>query len=49
MADNHSDAQIYQWIARGIPGTSMPAFEGQLSPQQIEDVRAYIRTLADPK
>jgi copper transport protein len=49
MADNHSAAQIFDWIARGIPGTSMPAFESRLSPQQIEDVSAYIRTLADAR
>lgn len=32
-------------IRDGKPGTAMPPWKGSLSPQQIQDVLAYIKTL----
>ncbi|MDQ5853281.1 MAG: CopD family protein, partial [Chloroflexota bacterium] len=48
LAAGHSDAQLYDWVAHGVPGTGMPAWEGQLTEQQIWDVINYIRTFASP-
>lgn len=40
-----SDGFIRYAIAQGRRGTPMPGFEGKLSPQQIDDVTRYVRTL----
>jgi mono/diheme cytochrome c family protein/rhodanese-related sulfurtransferase len=40
-----SDGFIRHAVARGRRNTPMPAFEGDLSPQQIDDVVAFVRTL----
>lgn len=37
---------LRETIARGRDGTPMPAFQGTLSSQAIDDVVAYVRTLA---
>jgi len=43
-----SDAYLRYAIVRGRPGTAMQAWGAQLSAQQIEDVVAYLRSLARP-
>jgi cytochrome c oxidase cbb3-type subunit 3 len=37
-------AFFQETIAKGRAGTSMPAWDGLLSPQQIEDVTAFLRS-----
>jgi mono/diheme cytochrome c family protein len=44
--DNISDAQMRQIIAMGISGTVMPAWGGRFSDAQINDLIAYLRSLA---
>jgi len=41
-----SDAQIRQIIAMGVPGTVMPAWSSRLSDAQLNDMIAYLRSLA---
>ncbi len=41
-----TDEDLAQVIADGMPGTSMPAWEGVLSEQEIAEVAAYIKTFA---
>jgi len=41
-----SDKELLKTIRNGRPGTAMPAWKHDLSPQEILDVLAYIRTLA---
>jgi cytochrome c oxidase cbb3-type subunit 3/ubiquinol-cytochrome c reductase cytochrome c subunit len=41
-----SDPFIRYGIAKGRPGTKMLAFENVLKPEQIDDLVAYVRTLA---
>lgn len=43
-----SDAFLRVAIVRGRPGTPMVAWHTQLTPREIENVVAYIRTLARP-
>ncbi len=38
----HSDAELYDWIRNGKPGTAMPAF-GDLTDEQIWDLINYIQ------
>jgi len=40
-----SDGELLKSIQDGRPPTTMPAFKGQLSEQQISDVLAYARSL----
>lgn len=40
-----SDDFFREVILKGRPGTTMPAWEGRLSAQDIEDVIAYLRSL----
>ena len=40
------DGDLLQAIQNGRPPTTMPAFKGQLSEQQIHDVLAYVRSLS---
>ncbi len=44
-----SDAFIKYAVVHGRDGTQMPAFEGKLSPAEIDDVVAYVRKFAPPK
>lgn len=44
--DSASDAYLRLAIVQGRPGTPMEAWHGKLSPQEIEDVVAYLRSLA---
>lgn len=40
---HHADGTFYTSIARGVPGTSMPAFAGRLSEREIWASVAYVR------
>ena len=40
------DGDLLQTIQNGRPPTTMPAYKGQLSEQQIHDVLAYVRSLS---
>jgi len=42
---NKSDQDLLQTIQNGRPGTAMPSWKGGLSPQDMQDVLAYIRSL----
>lgn len=44
--DSTSDAQIRQIIAMGVPDTVMPAWSSRLSEAQMNDLIAYLRSLA---
>jgi len=39
-----TDETLFQIISRGIPGTTMPPWEGKLSPDQIWKIIAFIRS-----
>ncbi len=41
-----SDGFLHYAISHGRPGTRMQAFAGQLQPQQIDDVVAFVRSLS---
>ena len=47
-----TDGDLYRTIARGLPGTAMPAFEHTLAPRETWHLVQYIKTLsprfADP-
>ncbi len=38
------DADIIAAISEGIPATNMPAFKGKLSPDELREVAAFVRT-----
>jgi mono/diheme cytochrome c family protein len=42
----HPDAQLYEWITNGFPGTRMPAFKSTLSDTDRWNLVNFIRTLA---
>ena len=42
---NKSDKEVLDTIRNGRPGTAMPSWKNDLSPQEIMNVLAYIRTL----
>ena len=42
---NYSDEELLTIIRKGRPGTSMPAWEGDLSNQDILNVFSYVRSL----
>jgi len=46
--DTASDAFLRVAIVRGRPGTPMEAWRSKLAPKEIEDVVAYVRSLARP-
>ena len=46
MPGAHTDAQLYEWITNGFPGTRMPAFKTTLSDTDRWNLVNYIRTLA---
>jgi putative copper resistance protein D len=39
----HSTEDLVYWIRHGKQGTAMPAFDGELSDQDIRDVLAFIQ------
>jgi mono/diheme cytochrome c family protein len=42
----HTDAQLYDWITHGFPGSAMPAFGQILGDTERWHLVNYIRTLA---
>jgi copper transport protein len=42
----HTDAQLYEWITNGFPGSRMPAFKATLSDTDRWNLVNFIRTLA---
>jgi copper transport protein len=42
----HTDAQLYEWITNGFPGSRMPAWKSQLSDTDRWNLVNFIRTLA---
>jgi mono/diheme cytochrome c family protein len=46
MEAGHTDGELYNWLSKGVPGTAMPAFEGQLSEADRWHVINYIRGFA---
>lgn len=47
MAAGHSDGELYTWLSKGVPGTAMGAFEGQLSVEDRWHVINFIRGFAE--
>jgi hypothetical protein len=48
MAAGHTDAQLFDWLSNGVPGTAMAAFKDALSVEDRWHLINYIRTFADP-
>jgi copper transport protein len=42
----HTDAQLFEWITNGFPGSRMPAWKSQLSDTDRWNLVNFIRTLA---
>jgi mono/diheme cytochrome c family protein len=42
----HTDAQLYEWITNGFPGSAMPAWKSKLSDTDRWNLVNFIRTLA---
>ncbi len=42
----HTDAQLYEWITDGFPGSAMPAWKTRLSDTDRWNLVNFIRTLA---
>ena len=42
---NKPDAELLKTIESGRPGTPMGGWKGTLSPEQMQDVLAYVRSL----
>jgi mono/diheme cytochrome c family protein len=42
----HTDAQLFEWITNGFPGSQMPAFRNTLSDTDRWHLVNFIRTLA---
>ncbi len=41
----HTDIDLSNWIANGVPGSAMPAFAGTLTEAEIADLITFIRSL----
>lgn len=46
MAAGHTDGELFTWLSKGVPGTAMPPFEGQLSETERWHVVNFIRGFA---
>lgn len=44
-----TDAEHFELIARGVPGSSMPPFAGDLSEDQLWALAAHLRASGDPR
>jgi hypothetical protein len=42
----HTDAQLFEWITNGFPGSRMPAFKSALSDTERWHLVNFIRSLA---
>lgn len=43
----HSDQELRDWIANGIPRTAMPAWKDQFSEEEIQAIINYLRQVAE--
>ncbi len=43
----HSDQELHDWIANGIPRTAMPAWKDQFSEEEIQAIINYLRQVAE--
>jgi mono/diheme cytochrome c family protein len=48
MAAGHTDAQLFDWISNGVPGTAMPAWKNELSEEDRWNVLNYIQQSFGP-
>lgn len=48
LAAGHTDAQLYDWVTNGYPGSAMPAFKDQLSDEDRWHVLNFIRVSFGP-
>jgi hypothetical protein len=46
-ASSHHVGELFWWIARGIPGTRMPAFSPRLGDSEIWDLVQFLRAQSD--
>jgi copper transport protein len=46
MAAGHTDAQLFNWVTNGVPGTAMPAWKDRLSEEDRWHAINYIRSFA---
>ncbi len=46
--DDHTDGDIFWWLAYGMAGTTMPGFEGTLSDTERWQLIRFVRSLRDP-
>ncbi len=46
MAAGHTDGELFTWLSKGVLGTGMPAFEGQISEADRWHLINYIRGFA---
>jgi copper transport protein len=43
----HSDQELHDWIANGIPRTAMPAWKDRFSEEEIQAIINYLRQVAE--
>jgi mono/diheme cytochrome c family protein len=48
LASGHTDAQLFDWLSNGFPGTAMPAFRSELTVDERWHVLNYIKTAFGP-
>jgi mono/diheme cytochrome c family protein len=48
LPGKHTDGQVFLWIKQGFPSSAMPAWGNRLDDQQIWQIVAYLRGLAQP-
>jgi copper transport protein len=46
MAAGHTDGELFAWLSKGVPGTAMPSFEGQISETDRWHIINFIRGFA---
>lgn len=42
------DSDLFRVITQGVPGTAMPSFSGDLTPNEIWQIVSYLRSIARP-
>ncbi len=47
MAAGHTDGELFDWVANGVPGTAMPAYRDSLSEEDRWNLINYIRKFAE--
>jgi mono/diheme cytochrome c family protein len=48
LAAGHTDAQLFDWITNGFPGSAMPAWKDTLSEEDRWNVLNYIKSAFGP-